>query len=511
MGPQIGAAPSHGSKPPPAPIRAAQVTQFLSASHLIYISCAVRSSPPDDGPPLRNPEWQSVYVYSRSQSAWTIAAARLLHSLPEDPHAFPKFRVSFMNGLPLAKDTAERWLREGLRGGELEFADQPWHDEGGSWREGSKRKEIGGGQADEASSELHQPDANHTLEYMRMGPESYLCYVPRPLDYAPPNADDGSDAELTPARSWQLLQPLTGTCLYVRWFTYSYCHGQQIRQFKELIPSTPHAASYRPAEDPEWDSYTLGRAPRTPEPGADLTVAEQNALAANIELAKNAGSRYLVQRWGDGTTCDKTGKPREVEVQFHCSMAMTDTILFVKEAKTCSYVLVIHTPRLCGEPGFKSRRDAREEAVIRCREVVAGPAASTPDLPQGDHPFTHPRRKTALPATRAAPPPPPDAAKQKKAAAESAYSDILRRALNAFVGAGAGNEAAVIVEDGDVVIEVLDEGVFQDMDDAESNAVITEALRAAGFAIKGNKFVQAEEGEEEAEEEGYDDPHRDEL
>lgn len=38
-------------------------------------------------------------------------------------------------------------------------------------------------------------------------------------------------------------------------------------------------------------------------------------VAANLELARGAGSRYLVQRWGDGTMCDKTGKPREVEVQ----------------------------------------------------------------------------------------------------------------------------------------------------------------------------------------------------
>jgi hypothetical protein len=52
-----------------------------------------------------------------------------------------------------------------------------------------------------------------------------------------------------------------------------------------------------------------------PEPSADLTVAEQNAQAANLELARGAGSRYLVQKWGDGTICDKTGKSREVEVQ----------------------------------------------------------------------------------------------------------------------------------------------------------------------------------------------------
>ena len=72
----------------------------------------------------------------------------------------------------------------------------------------------------------------------------------------------------------------------------------------------------------------MGRAPTQPAPGAELTVAEQNAYATNLELAKNAGSRYLVQRWGDGTLCDKTGKNREVEVQvryfrpfFYCGLS----------------------------------------------------------------------------------------------------------------------------------------------------------------------------------------------
>jgi hypothetical protein len=44
-------------------------------------------------------------------------------------------------------------------------------------------------------------------------------------------------------------------------------------------------------------------------------MADHGALAANLELARGAGSRYLVQRWGDGTLCDKTGKRREIEVQ----------------------------------------------------------------------------------------------------------------------------------------------------------------------------------------------------
>ena len=70
----------------------------------------------------------------------------------------------------------------------------------------------------------------------------------------------------------------------------------------------------RPRRAPKWEAYTLGRAPPTLDAGAELTTAEA-AAAANLELARGAGSRYLVQRWGDGTYCDKTGRKREVEIQ----------------------------------------------------------------------------------------------------------------------------------------------------------------------------------------------------
>ena len=58
-----------------------------------------------------------------------LVSARLHHSrVPEDPYAFPKYRVSFLNGLPLLNETAQRWLHEGLRGGEDEFLEQPWRE-----------------------------------------------------------------------------------------------------------------------------------------------------------------------------------------------------------------------------------------------------------------------------------------------------------------------------------------------------------------------------------------------
>lgn len=61
--------------------------------------------------------------------AFRGAAARLLHSLPEDTYAFPKYRVSFLNRLPVLRETAERWLQEGLRGGESEFLDKVWTED----------------------------------------------------------------------------------------------------------------------------------------------------------------------------------------------------------------------------------------------------------------------------------------------------------------------------------------------------------------------------------------------
>lgn len=63
-------------------------------------------------------------------SLLAVVSARLHHSLvPDDPYAFPKYRVTFLNGLPILNETVQRWMADGLRGGEAEFLDQPWeHD-----------------------------------------------------------------------------------------------------------------------------------------------------------------------------------------------------------------------------------------------------------------------------------------------------------------------------------------------------------------------------------------------
>ncbi|KAF9642772.1 hypothetical protein BDM02DRAFT_3233209 [Thelephora ganbajun] len=294
--------------------------------------------------------------------------------IPEDPHAFPKYDVTFLNGLPVLNETAERWLRDGLQGGLLEFLEEPWVSKNSPW---SKLKEIDPTEPSQSLSSppSREPESVFKLELMKMGPNhSYLCLIPPepPISDNPSQLEDSSE-ETTLIQSWNLLQALSGKCLYHRqgWFTYSYCHNSHVRQFREAAHTHPHPIGYKPEEDTEWEAYTLGQAPETtPESGADLTIAEQNALAVNLELARGTGSRYLIQRWGDGTVCDKTGREREIEIQFHCSMTVTDTILFIKETATCHYVLVIQTPRLCGDPAFRSRRDSQEQSTIRCREVI---------------------------------------------------------------------------------------------------------------------------------------------
>lgn len=187
------------------------------------------------------------------------SASKLLHSVPEDPFAFPKYRVSFVNSLPILNETAQRWLREGLKGGEAEFLEQPWGDD--RWdKPSSNRKEIGDGGEEEVGNAVkkNQTPSPYRLEHMKLGPKlSFLCLIPPPLEPVPTTPSEEemqAEAQVDPLYSWSLLQPLEGRCLYHRqaWFTYSYCHGSRVRQFHEAPHAHPHPpGGYVPEEDPE--------------------------------------------------------------------------------------------------------------------------------------------------------------------------------------------------------------------------------------------------------------------
>jgi protein OS-9 len=184
-------------------------------------------------------------------------------------------------------------------------------------------------------------------------------------------------------------------------------------------------------------------------------------------------------------------------------MTMTDTILFVKEAKTCSYILVIHTPRLCSEPGFKSRMESRDEALIRCREIVDSASNQHSDhneLPEADHPDKLPRRKQnsiiSSPESKGG-------GSEDKA---GKYDELIRKALEALVGDNSrvinqdGEHGKVIIEqlndNGELLIEFVDEvAAFGEGVGGIDHSAIAEALRAVGFDIKAEKSKEPEKGD----------------
>ncbi|KIK10430.1 hypothetical protein PISMIDRAFT_20407 [Pisolithus microcarpus 441] len=173
-----------------------------------------------------------IFVLS---SGW-LARARLLYSGPEDLYASPKSRVTFLNDFPVSNDTARRWLREGLKRGEREFLDDSLETD--AWHPRTLVGEIGGSEL-ESFQPLPQDctsltvehtvcnwdyfdrrdlaqrgTSNHTLEHMKMGPDTnFLCLIPPPRDSSPvPEELDRSEVI---RNGWSLLQPLTGKCLYV--------------------------------------------------------------------------------------------------------------------------------------------------------------------------------------------------------------------------------------------------------------------------------------------------------
>ncbi|KAH7889304.1 hypothetical protein F5I97DRAFT_1947704 [Phlebopus sp. FC_14] len=475
-------------------------------------------------------------VHTLALALWPLSLpqARLLYSGPEDLYAFPKSRVAFLNNLPVSNDTAQRWLNGGLRGGEPEFLDQFWEEH--TWYSRAALKEIGSSDAEspqEVPHAFHSEVPDVSLQHMKMGPDNeFLCLILSARDRSPP-APDNFDGDEALRNSWSLLQPLSGRCLYHRqsWFTYSYCHNREIRQFKELPHSHPHPpGGYEPVEDQEWEAFTLGRAPSASQPSADVVASNQLPQAAGLEVGQGPSSRYLVQRWGDGTFCDKTGKPREVEVQFHCSMTMTDSILFVREAKTCSYILVVQTPRLCGEPGFKSRHENHDESLVRCREIINPAAAAlqppsesthleqrkaeefSADLSESDYPLYLLGRQSRFPIP--SPAPQQSSLGDGTADKDDPWDAVWKRTLEALTKnsemfkALAGNQQVFFDrgENGEVVIEIVEEIPMEGSADGaahgemspEEYARLASMLRKAGFDVKGEAETKNDDGKERA-------------
>ena len=237
----------------------------------------------------------------------------------------------------------------------------------------------------DSSSNSHIPfdPAHETYELMYLNGKNHLCIIPivDPLvknETSEAEARIAEQKELARAtnRGWELLQELEGNCLYFvsGWWSYSFCYNSEIRQYHQLPPQ-PGKPAVPPQPDPATKEFVLGRAKprvsREDEWGNQIDVrkAQKQSDPPKTELQVKGDTRYLVQKMEGGTACDLTGRPRRVEVQYHCNPHITDRIGYIKEVTTCSYLMVIYTPRLCNDVAFLPPKENKVNSIV-CRVIV---------------------------------------------------------------------------------------------------------------------------------------------
>lgn len=224
-----------------------------------------------------------------------------------------------------------------------------------------------------------------SYEYMVLDSSPYLCSIPQ-VSEAPKNKTSAANSkaeeekELARAtdRGWELLKDLEGNCMYFvsGWWSYSFCYNTDVKQFHQLPPGRGGVPVFPPIEDQQVPSYVLGKFQGRKV--QDNSV-ERRQIGGNgdeklvgldvAQLQTKGHMRYLVQKLNGGTTCDLTGKERKIEVQFHCHPQSADRIGWIKEVATCTYLMMIYTPRLCSDVAFLPPKEAKAHEIV-CHEIV---------------------------------------------------------------------------------------------------------------------------------------------
>ena len=232
------------------------------------------------------------------------------------------------------------------------------------------------------SGDQETTQVKETYEYMMLGSAPYLCTLPvisEPKNQTEiPRSKEDETKELARAtdRGWELLQQLEGQCLYFSsgWWSYSFCHNRQIKQFHALPVGRGQSGAFTPVEDVSVPSFVLGEFPRSnlqkSQDAAQDKTKKDSVPKSDVARAQTRGDmRYMVQKLHGGDICDITGRPRKIEVQFHCHPQSTDRIGLIKEVSTCAYLMVIYTPRLCNDVAFQPSKES-EAQQITCKEIL---------------------------------------------------------------------------------------------------------------------------------------------
>ncbi|KZF23867.1 hypothetical protein L228DRAFT_260621 [Xylona heveae TC161] len=304
-------------------------------------------------------------------------ASKAVFSVHDDLLAFPQYQVIISDGF-ITDIEAERHLRSPPSEAHLK-EQQPAVELTRHNAPADDRPPKGTRADDEPTGELY--------EKLLLKDKEYLCTIPKvaaPEKNATFQAEKQQEHEQELARAtdrgWELLSNMEGCLYYISgWWSYSFCHNNQVRQFHQLSPGKG-VPNYPPAEDPSVPSFVLGQYESKGRGSAKGGTTKDDPDAAKgqmgvAQLQARGETRYLVQKLGGGTTCDLTGRERKIEVQFHCHPQSIDRIGWIKEVSTCSYLMVVYTPRLCNDVAFLPPRENRAHPIT-CREIT--PAADVP-------------------------------------------------------------------------------------------------------------------------------------
>ncbi|MEE6509649.1 hypothetical protein FKM82_027127 [Ascaphus truei] len=148
-----------------------------------------------------------------------------------------------------------------------------------------------------------------------------------------------------------LLRPMEAAPCLVKtkdWWTYEFCYGKHLQQYhieeSELKGDVLFLGYYQSEFD--WNNET--------------------AKASKHHRLK----RYHSQMYVNGSKCDLNGKSRETEVRFMCEEGSGDYIARVDEPQSCTYVLTVHTTRICHHPFLRPPSTGTPQS-IKCHPALS--------------------------------------------------------------------------------------------------------------------------------------------
>ncbi|KAJ5156564.1 hypothetical protein N7492_009367 [Penicillium capsulatum] len=292
--------------------------------------------------------------------AWAGKRAFNIH---DDLLAYPQYQVVFPDDYLLESQAKE--LLQSQAGAGHSDPNHQSHD---------TQVYTGNDQTDGATRGHDEPNGlGYTYEEMILDDRRLLCQIPRvakddlnTTSSQPNKADEQKELARATDRGLELLREMEGKCMYYfsGWWSYSFCYQKQVKQFHAL-PAGRGIPHYPPVEDTNTHAFILGRFPDDPTTGTKENGERKPTGKTEMAELHTKGGRHL----RGGTKCDLTGRDRRVEVQFHCHPQSTDQIGWIKELTTCSYLMVIYTPRLCDDVAFLPPQQ-EEVHNIECREVL---------------------------------------------------------------------------------------------------------------------------------------------